>query len=242
MVPQHICHTNPYTTANCGHLDQLASLSTANHDHQGYWQKAPLFSGQIVSVLNDARCLWLPTTVICAADHGSYIVQVISSGQYQCACDHICEHHLDAVKPDKHITTNVAPATPTHWPATQTVQPAPCVEPETPQSAAIPCTLWKTPTVHTPPHAQSVTLKLTGTALAVPHHSPWSHKPPSWLIEEMQTKIDHWWWTWWCPDLDHPWHMLEVNHDDVTGCPHAPTHNEVNCDDVTECPHVPCTN
>ena len=37
--------------------------------------------------------------------------------------------------------------------------------------------------------------------------------------------------------------MLEVNCDDVTGCPHAPAHNEVNHDDnVTGCPHVPAHN
>ena len=136
-------------------------------------------------ICSQARCLWPPATIICAADHGLYIVQVIGSGQYQHAGDHICEHHPDTVKPDKHITTNVAPTTPIHPPATQAVQPAPCVVPTTPQPAAIPHTLWKTPTVHTPPHAQSVTLKLTGTAPAVPCHSVWSSKPPSQPIEEM---------------------------------------------------------
>ena len=184
-VPQHIHHTDPHATADHDSLDQHASLSTANHDHQGCQQKAPLFAGQTVSVLSDARCLWLPTTVIHAGDHGSYIVQVIGSGQYWHACNHICEHHPDAVKPDEHIMTNVAPAIPTHPPATQAVQPALCVAPATPQPDAIPCTPWKTPTVHTPPHAQSVTLKPTGTAPAVPHHSAQSSKPPSWLIEEM---------------------------------------------------------
>ena len=138
-VPQHICHTDPHATADHDHLDQHASLSAANHDHQGCQQKAPLFARQSVSVLNDARCLWLPATVIRAADHGSYLVQVISGGQYRCACDHICKCHPDAIKPDKHITTSVAPATPTHLPATQAVQPAPCVASATPQPAAIPC-------------------------------------------------------------------------------------------------------
>ena len=81
-VPQHICYSDPHATADCDHLDQHASLSAANHDCQGCQQKAPLFAGQSVSVLNDARCLWLPATVICAADHGSYLVQVIGGGQY----------------------------------------------------------------------------------------------------------------------------------------------------------------
>ena len=71
------------------------------------------------------------------------------------------------------------------------MQPAPCVAPTTPQVAAtaptpaVPHMLHKTPAVHTPHHAQSVTLKLTGTALAVPCHSAQSSKPPSQLIEEM---------------------------------------------------------
>ena len=114
-------------------------------------------------------------------DHSLFI----SGGQYLCAHDHICECHPDAIKPDKHVTTSVAPATPTHLPATQAVQPAPCVAPATPQPTAISCTQQKTPTVHMPPHAQSVTPKLTSTALAVPCHSAQNCKPPSWLIEEM---------------------------------------------------------
>ena len=113
-VPQHICHTDPHTAADHDHLDWQASLGAANHDHQGCQQKALLFAGHSASVLNDSRCLWLPSTIICAADHGPYIVQVISSGQYWCACNHINEHHPDAVKPDKHVTKTVAHATPTH--------------------------------------------------------------------------------------------------------------------------------
>ena len=81
-VPQHIHHTDPHATADHDHLDQCASLGAANHDYQGCQQKPPLFAGQSVSVLNDARHLWLPAIVICAADHGSYIVQVIGGGQY----------------------------------------------------------------------------------------------------------------------------------------------------------------
>ena len=75
-------------------------------------------SQQTVSVLNNDRTLWLPATVVHAADHGSYIVQVISSGQYRHAHDHTQEHHPDAIKPDMHTTTDVAPATlpaPASW-------------------------------------------------------------------------------------------------------------------------------
>ena len=82
MVPQCICHTDPHATADHDHLAQCASLSAANHNCQGYQQKALLFARQTVSILDDARCLWLPATIICAADHRSYIVQVISGGQY----------------------------------------------------------------------------------------------------------------------------------------------------------------
>ena len=184
-VPQCICHTDPHTTSDRDHLDQHASLNAANHDCQGCRQKAPLFAGLSISVLSDARCLWLPATVIHEADHGWYLVQVIGGGQYWHACDHICKHHPDAIKSDKHITTSVAPATPTHLPATQAVQPVPCVAPATPQPATIPHALQKTTTVHMPPHAQWVTPKLTSTAPAVPHHSAWNCKPPSQLMEEM---------------------------------------------------------
>ena len=191
MVLQHICHTDRHATANHDHLDQHASLSAAIHDHQGCWQKVLLFARQTISVLNDARCLWLPATIIHAADHGSYIVQVIGSGQYRHACNHICEHHPDTVKLDKHVTTNIAPATSTHLPTAQAVQPAPHVAPATPQPAetsptpTVPHMQQKTPAVHMPCHAQLGTPKLTGTAPIVPHHSAWSSKPPSQLIEEM---------------------------------------------------------
>ena len=40
IVPQHIHHTNPHTTADHDHPDQHAFLSAANHDHQGCLQKA----------------------------------------------------------------------------------------------------------------------------------------------------------------------------------------------------------
>ena len=34
-APQHIHHSDPHATADHDHLDQCASLSAANHDHQG---------------------------------------------------------------------------------------------------------------------------------------------------------------------------------------------------------------
>ena len=53
-----------------------------------------------VSVLNNDRTLWLPATVVHAADHGSYIVKVIGGAEYRWAWDHIHECHPDAVSPD----------------------------------------------------------------------------------------------------------------------------------------------
>ena len=80
-----------------------------------------------VSILNDAKTLWLPATVIHQAKHGSYLVQVIGGGQYRRAYNHICEHHPDAVKPDRSTIADVAPATPECSPGMPPVRPAPAV-------------------------------------------------------------------------------------------------------------------
>ena len=76
-VPQRIRHKDPYAAAECERLEEHASQSAANHDRTGCHRKAPLYAGQSVSVINNDRTLWLPATVVCAADHGSYIVKVI---------------------------------------------------------------------------------------------------------------------------------------------------------------------
>ena len=59
-------------------------------------------------MLNNSRTLWLPASVVCAADHGSYIMKVIGGAEYRQAWDHIQEHHPDAVKPDMHPKVEVA--------------------------------------------------------------------------------------------------------------------------------------
>ena len=51
--------------------------------------RAPSYAGQTASVLNDAKTLWLPTTFIGQAEHGSYLVEVISGGKYHRAHNHI---------------------------------------------------------------------------------------------------------------------------------------------------------
>ena len=102
--------------------------------------QVPLYAGQTVSVLNNDKSLWLPAKVICKADHGSYLVQVIGGGQYRHACDHICECHLDAVKPGTSTTADVAPATPESLLQVSSAKPpavpAAPVAPATPQQAA----------------------------------------------------------------------------------------------------------
>ena len=69
-VPQRIRHKDPYAAAECERLEECATQSAANHDHTGCCRKAPLYAGQSVSVINNDRTLWLPATVVHAADHG----------------------------------------------------------------------------------------------------------------------------------------------------------------------------
>ena len=88
-VPQWIRHTNPHANAEHDHLNQCATQSTEYHNQWSCHKKPPFFAGQTISVLNDTRNLWLPATIICKANNGSFLVQVIGSGQYRCAHDHI---------------------------------------------------------------------------------------------------------------------------------------------------------
>ena len=101
-VPQRIRHKDPYAAAEHERLEEHATQSAANHDHTGCRRKAPLYAGQSVSVINNDRTLWLPATVVHAANHGSYIVKIIGGAEYRWARDHIHERHPDAVKPDTH--------------------------------------------------------------------------------------------------------------------------------------------
>ena len=117
-IPQQIRHTDPHANAEHDHLNQHAAQSAEYHNQWGCHKKPPFFASQTVSVLNDDRNLWLPSTIICKANNGSYLVQVIGGGQYRCDCDHIWEHHLDAVKPDTSNISNVAPAAFTSAPTT----------------------------------------------------------------------------------------------------------------------------
>ena len=121
----------------------------------------------------------------------------LGGGQYRCAHDHICEHHLVAVKHGTSTTADVAPAIPKSLlqapPAKPPAAHAGPVAPATPQQAAsaattnTPCK--PPPAVHTPQRQQMPstggTPKQTGAAPAVPHRSAHVCKPTSRLIEEM---------------------------------------------------------
>ena len=82
-VPQRIRHKDPYAAAEHERLEECASQSAAYHDRTVCCRKAPLHAGQSVSVINNDRTLWLPVTVVHAANHGSYIVKVIGGAEYR---------------------------------------------------------------------------------------------------------------------------------------------------------------
>ena len=192
-VPQRIRHKDPYAAAERERLEERATQSAADHDRTGCHRKAPLYAGQSVSVINNDRTLWLPATVVHAANHGSYIVKVIGGAEYRRARDHIRERHPDAVKPDTHPKVEVAGqpiTTPSTSEAVQ-LQPAPTapavqppVAPATPKQAAVrsptaaTCTQRKTPvtTDVQPP---------TGRTDVAPCRSGRVSKAPQCLIEHM---------------------------------------------------------
>ena len=156
-VPQRIRHKDPYAAAECERLEECATQSAANHDCTGCHWKAPLYTGQSVSVINNDRTLWFPATVVHVADHGSYIVRVISGSEYRQIQDDICERHPDAVRPDTHPKVEVAGqpvTTPSTSEAVQlqqatsapTVQPS--VAPAKPKQAAAQSPTAATPTEH----------------------------------------------------------------------------------------------
>ena len=145
--------------------------------------QSPCYMWGKLSVLNGVKTLWLPATVIHQVKHGSYLVQVIGGGQYRHACDHICEHHPDAVKPDRSTIADVAPATPECSPGMPPVTPAPAApiaapvaEATTPLNLVAPATIPHTPrksVVHTPQQPQNTSTEdvpnKTGTAPTATH-------------------------------------------------------------------------
>ena len=132
-------------------------------------------------MLNDAKTLWLPATVIRQATHGSYLVEVVIVGRYRRARDHIREQHPDAVKKDDTPPGNIAPAMPecpgappVHSPlAVPTTAP---VAPATTPLPAVPTAKTSTPRktaarapVRSPAPPTGVAQQQTGAAPAAPH-------------------------------------------------------------------------
>ena len=72
---------DPHAAAEHERLEECESV--ANYDCTGCCKKGPLYAGQSVSVINNDRTLWLPATVVCAANHSSYIIKVISGSEYR---------------------------------------------------------------------------------------------------------------------------------------------------------------
>ena len=196
-VPQRIRHKDPQAAADRDHLNDRAIQSAAYHDYHCK-PKSPLYAGQTVSVLNDAKSLWLPATVIDQARHRSYLVIVTGGGQYRRARNHIHEHHPDAVKPDMLTSTDVAPATPESSPGLFPVRLAPAapaaapVAPATPKPPAVPTATTPIDTPRKPPTAVVLqkpstgsATKVTGMAPAATHQLTRVGKLPTRLLEEM---------------------------------------------------------
>ena len=124
-VLQIIKCKDPHAGVECERLEEHATQTAAKHDHTDCCKKAPLHSGQTVSLINNDRTLWLPSTVVHVANHGSYIVRVIDRAEYRKTYDHIHECHLDAVKPDMHTKVEVSRQSVITPSTSQTVQRAP---------------------------------------------------------------------------------------------------------------------
>ena len=73
-VPQWIRHADPPADAEHDHLNQHATQSAEYNSQWGCCKKPPFFASQTISVLNDARNLWLPAIIFHKANNGSYLV------------------------------------------------------------------------------------------------------------------------------------------------------------------------
>ena len=182
-------------------LNNRAAQSASYHDHHSRI-KAPFYAGQTVSVLNDAKTLWLPATIIRHADHGSYLIKVVGGGTYRRARDHIRERHPDAVKKqnptqDNSSPGNVAPAMP-EWPGAPPAHSQPAVTstasvaPASVPLPAVPTAKTSTPSkaaastpVHPTAPSTGVAPQQTGAAPAALRRSVRTHKPPTRLITEI---------------------------------------------------------
>ena len=184
---------DPHAELDMGRLNDRAAQSSFHHDRHSRI-KSPFYAGQTVSVLNDAKTLWLPATIIRQADHGSYLLKVVGGGTYRRARDHIRERHPDAVKkqnPTEENSSpgNVAPAMP-EWPGTPPVHSQPAVTstasvvttvplPAVPTAkTSTPCKVAARTPVHPTAQPTGVAPQQTGAAPAALHRSARTHKPP----------------------------------------------------------------
>ena len=245
-VPQWIWHTDPQTSTINDHLDHHIFQSTVYRHCRGYRKRSPLFDGQVISILNDAKNMLLLATIIHEADNGSYLVQVVGRGQYWYACNHFCKHHPDAIRLDVPITRNVEPATSMLLPAIQvvrTVVPVTSMILMPAALAATPCTPHKPlPAVYSPQQMQmpstGVTSSLTGAPQlpltdqpeAVSHHLGLLN-----ICRRTRIRKDIPVMPWPGTPFANCWGAAaqEVNHDDVTGLPYTTAHNGM--DSVTMC-------
>ena len=153
-VPQRIRNKDPHANLDMEQLNNRAAQSTSYHDHHSRI-KSPFYAGQTVSVLNDAKTLWLPATILRQADHGSYLIKVVGGGTYRRARDHIRARHPDAVRkqsPTQETSSpgNVAPATP-EWPGAPPVHSQPAVTSTAPVApATVPLPAVPTAKISTP--------------------------------------------------------------------------------------------
>ena len=189
-VPQRIRNKDPKAEADRNRLNDRATQSASHHDRHSRI-KSPLYAGQTVSVLNDAKTLWLPATIIRQAAHGSYLVQVIGGGTYRRARDFIRERRPDADREEDSSPGNVAPATPEQPGGVPARSPpaVPATAPVAPATVSSPACTPRKPAARTPvrPPAPStgVAIQQNGAAPAAPRRSARAHKPPTRLITEM---------------------------------------------------------
>ena len=121
LLYQYMLHT---TMSQCNH--HIDPHATADHD---FYISVP--SRVQHTMINevakkshhyslDRLCAFWITPEACGnchchvwIDYGSHIAKVTGVQQYWCACDHNCKCHPGAVKPNAHVTTDVASVTST---------------------------------------------------------------------------------------------------------------------------------
>ena len=84
MCPTYNSASTDTHTAEYQRLEEHANQSIANNNHTDCLKQVALYVGQTVSVINNDRMLWLHATVVCVADHHSYIIKDIGRAESRC--------------------------------------------------------------------------------------------------------------------------------------------------------------